>query len=299
MLCACAGAAQAAASTSKSRETAQHPSSEGSQAAGTAVLYVRFTFPLPEAARPADNVKQTAPRRLEDLHAQVDVHRRAARRARRDRLCRSERDGGREECDRRSRDVRGHRHEHIEPHVHHDRRQDDRRDGRQVHRGRDRRPGSDRRDHPARPQRDQHDRQHRRRQRLAEDRSVAVGNTTRTTPRSTTTVRSPVWRRTGSQPVCEVPRRNLSADFSAASGFTGGKLGGGTSGGSAVEVGDGSCKSSRPTTEKSEAHGTISATVGDLDHGRRPDLRDPGGQVRRRERRSTSRTTWRRSAARS
>ena len=51
---------------------------------------------------------------------------------------------------------------------------------------------------------------------------------------------------------------NLSATFSAASGFTGGKLGGGTSGGSAVEVGNGSCKSSRPTPEKSEAHGTIS-----------------------------------------
>jgi hypothetical protein len=52
---------------------------------------------------------------------------------------------------------------------------------------------------------------------------------------------------------------NLSATFSAASGFTGGKLGGGTTGGSAVEVGPGSCKTSGTTSEKSEAHGTISA----------------------------------------
>ncbi|HVA30250.1 MAG TPA: hypothetical protein VMU58_03195 [Gaiellaceae bacterium] len=52
---------------------------------------------------------------------------------------------------------------------------------------------------------------------------------------------------------------NLSAAFSPASGFTGGKLGGGTSGGSAVEVGGSSCKPSGTTNEKSEAHGTISA----------------------------------------
>ena len=52
---------------------------------------------------------------------------------------------------------------------------------------------------------------------------------------------------------------NLSATFSAASGFTGAKLGGGTSGGSAVEVGPGSCKPSQTTAEKSEAHGTVSA----------------------------------------
>jgi len=50
---------------------------------------------------------------------------------------------------------------------------------------------------------------------------------------------------------------NLSAGFSAASGFSSGKLGGGTSGGSAVEVGGTSCKSTRPTNERSEAHGTI------------------------------------------
>ena len=52
---------------------------------------------------------------------------------------------------------------------------------------------------------------------------------------------------------------NLSATFSAATGFTGGKLGGGTTGGSAVLVGPGSCKPSKPTAEKSEAHGTVSA----------------------------------------
>ena len=52
---------------------------------------------------------------------------------------------------------------------------------------------------------------------------------------------------------------NVSATFAAATGFTNGKLGGGTAGGSAVELGAGSCKPSRVTPEKSEAHGTISA----------------------------------------
>ena len=52
---------------------------------------------------------------------------------------------------------------------------------------------------------------------------------------------------------------NLSATFAAATGFTGGKLGGGTSGGSAVEVGGTSCKPNGTTTESSEARGTISA----------------------------------------
>jgi hypothetical protein len=52
---------------------------------------------------------------------------------------------------------------------------------------------------------------------------------------------------------------NLSATFSAASGFTGAKLGGGTSGGSAVEVAAGGCKPSHPIAEKSEAHGPITA----------------------------------------
>jgi len=52
---------------------------------------------------------------------------------------------------------------------------------------------------------------------------------------------------------------NLSATFAAASGFTNGKLGGGTAGGSAVEVGPGSCKPSKTTPEKSEARGPITA----------------------------------------
>ena len=52
---------------------------------------------------------------------------------------------------------------------------------------------------------------------------------------------------------------NLSAAFNPATGFTSGKLGGGTSGGSAVEVGGNGCRPSQPITEKSEARGTISA----------------------------------------
>jgi hypothetical protein len=53
---------------------------------------------------------------------------------------------------------------------------------------------------------------------------------------------------------------NLSATFDAASGFTNGKIGGGTAAGSAIELAAGSCKPSpRPVPQKSEAHGTISA----------------------------------------
>jgi len=53
---------------------------------------------------------------------------------------------------------------------------------------------------------------------------------------------------------------NLSAGFNPSSGFTGGKLGGGTSGGLAVELGPAKCAStSPPKPEKSEARGTISA----------------------------------------
>jgi hypothetical protein len=52
---------------------------------------------------------------------------------------------------------------------------------------------------------------------------------------------------------------NLSATFSAASGFSDGKLGGGTSGGSAVELSAGGCKPSHTIAEKSEAHGPITA----------------------------------------
>ena len=51
---------------------------------------------------------------------------------------------------------------------------------------------------------------------------------------------------------------NLSAAFNAATGFTTGKLGGGTSGGGAVELSPGKCApSSQSKPEKSEARGTI------------------------------------------
>jgi hypothetical protein len=56
---------------------------------------------------------------------------------------------------------------------------------------------------------------------------------------------------------------NLSATFAAATGFTNGKLGGGTAGGAAVELGAGSCKPSHTTPEKSEARGTISTLTTD------------------------------------
>jgi hypothetical protein len=53
---------------------------------------------------------------------------------------------------------------------------------------------------------------------------------------------------------------NLSATFAPATGFTGGKIGGGTSGGSAVEIGGTSCKASGgPGSERSSARGTVSA----------------------------------------
>jgi len=52
---------------------------------------------------------------------------------------------------------------------------------------------------------------------------------------------------------------NLSATFDPATGFTGAKLGGGTSGGSAVELGTGSCKPSNTHPEHSAARGTVSA----------------------------------------
>lgn len=51
---------------------------------------------------------------------------------------------------------------------------------------------------------------------------------------------------------------NVSATFAPGS-FTGGKLGGGTSAGSAVEVGPGKCAASQTKPEKSEARGTITA----------------------------------------
>jgi hypothetical protein len=52
---------------------------------------------------------------------------------------------------------------------------------------------------------------------------------------------------------------NLSAAFDPATGFTGAKIGGGTSGGSAVELGTGSCKPSNPHPEHSAARGAVSA----------------------------------------
>jgi hypothetical protein len=53
---------------------------------------------------------------------------------------------------------------------------------------------------------------------------------------------------------------NLSASFAAATGFTDGKLGGGTAPGSAVELGAShGCRPAGAQREKSEARGTISA----------------------------------------
>jgi hypothetical protein len=52
---------------------------------------------------------------------------------------------------------------------------------------------------------------------------------------------------------------NLSAAFTASGGFTDGKIGGGTAGGSAIELGPARCKTTRTPKEKSEARGTVSA----------------------------------------
>lgn len=52
---------------------------------------------------------------------------------------------------------------------------------------------------------------------------------------------------------------NLSAGFVAGTGFSGGKLGGGTAAGAAVEVGPGDCRPARNVQQKSEARGTIGA----------------------------------------
>jgi len=48
---------------------------------------------------------------------------------------------------------------------------------------------------------------------------------------------------------------NVSGDWTSAGGFTGGKIGGGTSGGNAVLLTKGGCKSPRPETN--EAHGSL------------------------------------------
>ena len=52
---------------------------------------------------------------------------------------------------------------------------------------------------------------------------------------------------------------NLSATFDPSSGFTNGKIGGGTSGGSAVELSQASCQGSSSTHERADARGSISA----------------------------------------
>ena len=52
---------------------------------------------------------------------------------------------------------------------------------------------------------------------------------------------------------------NVSATFAAATGFTGGKIGGGTAAGTAVELGPGSCQAAQAPVDKSEASGAISA----------------------------------------
>jgi hypothetical protein len=54
---------------------------------------------------------------------------------------------------------------------------------------------------------------------------------------------------------------NLSSafNFSSTGGFTGGKLGGATTGGAAVELGPGRCEPSQPIKETSEARGTVAA----------------------------------------
>jgi hypothetical protein len=53
---------------------------------------------------------------------------------------------------------------------------------------------------------------------------------------------------------------NISAGFDPTTGFTDGKLGGGTNGGSAVELTPSACNPARSTHERSEAHGAVSLT---------------------------------------
>ena len=52
---------------------------------------------------------------------------------------------------------------------------------------------------------------------------------------------------------------NLSAGFTGSGGFTNGKLGGGTAGGAAVELGPGRCEPTHTVKERSEAKGLITA----------------------------------------
>ena len=53
---------------------------------------------------------------------------------------------------------------------------------------------------------------------------------------------------------------NISSTFSTAAGFGGGKLGGGTNGGAAVELGPGRCEPSQTVKETSEARGIVAAS---------------------------------------
>jgi hypothetical protein len=52
---------------------------------------------------------------------------------------------------------------------------------------------------------------------------------------------------------------NLSAGFSTSAGFSSGKIGGGSAGGSAVALGPGRCQPATPARQNSEAEGTITA----------------------------------------
>ena len=52
---------------------------------------------------------------------------------------------------------------------------------------------------------------------------------------------------------------NVSAGFTGSGGFTNGKIGGGTAGGAAVELGPGRCQATKTVKERSEAHGLITA----------------------------------------
>ena len=68
---------------------------------------------------------------------------------------------------------------------------------------------------------------------------------------------------------------NLSAGFSASGGFTSGKLGGGTSGGNAVELGPAKCApTTSPKPEKSAGARHDLRALGQLDHRRRTSVRD-------------------------
>jgi len=53
---------------------------------------------------------------------------------------------------------------------------------------------------------------------------------------------------------------NVSSSFSPTAGFGGGKLGGGTNGGAAVELGPGKCEPTKPVKETSEARGIVAAS---------------------------------------